>query len=268
MKQINILGTGNAMVTKCYNTCFTLSHKDEYFLVDAGGGNTILSQLEKSQISISNIHYGFISHNHNDHILGYPWILRAVAQAMLNKKYEGDFTLYGHPHCLEAVRAICGYVLQPKFLKLFDERIHFHAIDDKDTLTVLEHQITFFNIGSTKELQFGFHLTSKEGQTLCFLGDEPYSELVHPYCNGVDYLLHEAFCLYSQRDIFKPYEKHHATVKDACEKANELGVKNLILYHTEDKNIAHRKELYTEEGSPIFKGNLYIPNDLDCISLL
>ena len=35
--------------------------------------------------------------------------------------------------------------------------------------------------------------------------------------------------LYSQRDVFDPYEKHHSTVKDACELAEKLNVKNLLL---------------------------------------
>lgn len=33
--KLTILGTGNAAVTECYNTCFVLSEKDDYFLVDA-----------------------------------------------------------------------------------------------------------------------------------------------------------------------------------------------------------------------------------------
>ena len=39
MKELILLGTGNAMVTKCFNTCFAIRQDDEYFLVDAGGGN-------------------------------------------------------------------------------------------------------------------------------------------------------------------------------------------------------------------------------------
>lgn len=50
MEKLRMLGTGSAMVTKCYNTCFTISNNEEneYFLVDTGGGNTILSNLEKA----------------------------------------------------------------------------------------------------------------------------------------------------------------------------------------------------------------------------
>lgn len=78
-----------------------------------------------------------------------------------------------------------------------------------------------------------------------------------------EWLLHEAFCLYSQADIFQPYEKNHSTVADACKLAEELKIKNLILYHTEDKNLQNRKTLYYNEGREYFSGNLYIPNDLE-----
>ena len=80
-------------------------------------------------------------------------------------------------------------------------------------------------------------------------------------------MLHEAFCLYSQRDIFEPYKKNHSTVKDACELAEKLGVPNLVLYHTEDKNIENRKALYTEEGKAYYHGNLVVPDDLETFEL-
>ena len=39
--ELIMLGTGHAMVTKCYNACFALRMGERYFLVDAGGGNGI-----------------------------------------------------------------------------------------------------------------------------------------------------------------------------------------------------------------------------------
>ena len=69
------------------------------------------------------------------------------------------------------------------------------------------------------------------------------------------------------RDRFKPYEKHHSTVKDACELAESLGIKNLILWHTEDKNKENREQLYRAEGTPYFTGNLFIPEDETVITL-
>lgn len=105
------------------------------------------------------------------------------------------------------------------------------------------------------------------GEKLTCCGDEPYKECEEKYARGSKWLLHEAFCLYGQADIFKPYEKHHSTVMDACELAEKLQVKNLVLYHTEDKNIACRKEKYLEEGKSYYKGNLFVPDDLEVIHL-
>ena len=38
-----LLGTGNATVTKCFNTCFAIKTGEEYLLVDTGGGNGIMA---------------------------------------------------------------------------------------------------------------------------------------------------------------------------------------------------------------------------------
>ena len=67
--------------------------------------------------------------------------------------------------------------------------------------------------------------------------------------------------------MFRPYEKHHSTVADACRLAQFMEVKNLVLYHTEDKNIRDRKALYIQEGREFFHGSLYVPEDLEEIEL-
>ena len=77
----------------------------------------------------------------------------------------------------------------------------------------------------------------------------------------------EAFCMYGEADIFKPYEKHHTTVKEACEQAQMLQIPNLILYHTEDSHIAQRKDMYSAEGKAYYQGNLCVPDDLESYEL-
>ena len=107
----------------------------------------------------------------------------------------------------------------------------------------------------------------KCGKVLTFLGDEPCHESREDYVESADWLLSEAFCLYSQREVFHPYEYHHSTVRDACTLAEQRHVKNLILWHTEDQTYGHRREEYLEEGRGYYHGNLYIPDDLDVIRL-
>lgn len=49
--------------------------------------------------------------------------------------------------------------------------------------------------------------------------------------------------------------------------AESLGVKNLVLYHTEDKTLATRKERYTAEAKEAFFGRVFVPDDLETIVL-
>jgi ribonuclease Z len=127
--------------------------------------------------------------------------------------------------------------------------------------------LQFFDIASTKMKQFGFRAVLPDGQNLVCLGDEPYNPICAPYLKQVDWLLSEAFCLYSDREVFSPYEKHHSTALDAGKLAEELQVKNLVLYHTEDQNLEVRKEKYTAEAVSQFSGRVFVPDDLERIIL-
>lgn len=70
-----------------------------------------------------------------------------------------------------------------------------------------------------------------------------------------------------EAERFKPYEKHHSTVKDACELAERMHIPRLVLWHTEDSHYSERKELYIQEGQKYYSGDLYVPYDLERISL-
>ena len=262
-----LLGTGNATVTRCYNTCFAIQIGEEYFLTDTGGGNGILTQLEKAEIPLEAIHEIFISHEHTDHLLGLVWLIRMIATRMKKGQYEGDLQIYCNKELEKTCRTIVEITVQKKFCRMIGERIFFRTVKDGETKKILDYDVTFFDIRSTKAKQFGFTTKLQNGRKFTFLGDEPYQEHEEKYAENADWLLHEAFCLYRDRDLYSPYEKHHATVKEACEQAEALGVKNLILYHTEDKNLAERKKLYTEEGRQYYHGNLLVPEDLERIIL-
>ena len=262
-----LLGTGNATVTRCFNTCFAIKRGEEYFLVDTGGGNGIMTQLEKANIPMESIHEIFMSHEHTDHLLGLIWLIRMIATKMKKGQYEGNLNIYCHADLKEIILTITRLTVQAKFFNMIGERIFIHPVEDNEERDILGYHVTFFDIHSTKAKQFGFTMNLKNGKKFTFLGDEPYQEHEEVYAKDADWLLHEAFCLYADRDKYKPYEKHHTTVKEACENGEKLGAKNLILYHTEDKNLANRRELYTAEGSLYYHGNLIVPDDLERIVL-
>jgi len=265
--QLIVLGTGNAAVTRCYNTCFAIDTADGLILCDAGGGNGIMRQLEEAQIGWEKIHHLILTHAHSDHLLGAVWVIRMVATRMNSGKYEGDLHICCDPSVREGLTQMCLVTLQKKMTDQIGRRIWFHDISDGHIESICGREVQFFDIRSTKMKQFGFTLPLCDGRKLCCLGDEPYNPACEAFVSGADWLLCEAFCLYGDRDVFKPYEKHHSTVKEACELAEGLRIPNLVLWHTEDKHIDQRKRLYTQEGSAFYTGNLYVPDDLDVIEL-
>ena len=270
--QITMLGTGNATVSQIYNTCFVLQTSSTLMLVDAGGGNGILSQLRKVNVLISDIHHLFVTHAHTDHVLGVIWVIRMVAQC---KGYEGLLHVYGNDKVMKVIKTIIDMILAKKQLAKVAERVVFHQLEDGDCFEVGDMKLECFDIQSTKEKQFGFRAElpssssdeSDKPLVLACLGDEPYNEQNRRYIVGADWMMCEAFCLYADRDTFKPYEKCHSTALDAGKLAEELGVKNLILYHTEEKTLANRKENYTREAAENFKGRIFVPDDLEVIEL-
>jgi ribonuclease Z len=186
---------------------------------------------------------------------------------MNQKKYEGDFTIYCHAEAAHMLRVITGLTLNAKHKARLEDRIHIRGIVDGEQLSFLGLTLQAFDIGSTKAKQFGYTLRFADGLKLTCLGDEPYNEACRPYAENSEWLLSEAFCLYGEREQFKPYEKHHSTVREACETAERLRAKNLVLYHTEDTHMRNRKVLYTTEGGTYFTGVIYVPDDLEVIPL-
>lgn len=267
MEELYVFGTGNAQAVRCYNTCFALKDGDEFFMVDAGGGNGILRILEDMNVDLTHIHNMFVTHEHTDHILGVVWIIRMIAAAMKKGNYEGEFKVYCHQGLTDTIATLCRLTLQGKFYKMIGERIFLIPVEDGETVRILDYDVTFFDILSTKAKQFGFTTILKNGRRFTCAGDEPYNPECRAYVEGSHWLLHEAFCLYRDRERFQPYEKHHSTVKEACELAEHLGIPNLVLWHTEDKQIRERKELYTAEGKEYYHGNLLVPEDGEIIEL-
>ncbi len=265
--KLTMLGTGNALVTECFNTCFILEDNGQLFMVDGGGGNTVLRQIKHAGYNWMDIRHLFVTHKHIDHLLGVIWMVRMICQFMVHGEYRGEAYIYSHKEVLDLIRDLAGKLLLAKESAMIDKRLHLVEVHDGESMHIIGHEVTFFDIHSTKAAQYGFRMEIGNGKYLTCAGDEPLSPDCESYARGSEWLLHEAFCLYSQADVFDPYEKHHSTVKDACQLAEKLGVKNLLLYHTEDRNLAERKELYRNEGSTYYQGKLFIPKDLETTEL-
>ena len=225
---LTMLGTGNALVTECYNTCFLIEDQRQLFMVDGGGGNTILRQIKRAGYNWMDIRHIFVTHKHTDHLMGIIWMVRMICQFMDHGDYQGEAYIYSHGEVLALIRDIAEELLQKKEFAFIDDRLHLVEVYDGETKTIIGHNFTFFDIQSSKAKQCGFSLEIQNGKKLTCCGDEPLAPSVEKYAESSQWLLHEAFCLYSQAEIFDPYEKHHSTVKATPHKKTGAKIEQIM----------------------------------------
>ncbi len=268
MEKILVLGTGAGLTKKCFNTCFLLQNDEQYWLVDTGAGAQILNQIEAVNVNLKKIHNIFISHKHVDHLLGIFPLLRVICQDMCKGKFEGKVNLY----CPKDVRAIIERFILDTFhgvhIDLYHKNVIFHEIEDAQEYEIIGYSVKILDLFPEEEItQYGFQLKLKNGKMFTFLGDIPCHERNNEKIRNTDWVCHEVFCQESESELFHPHRIHHSTVKDVAKNMQTLEIKNLILWHTRDNNLANRKELYTQEAKEYFAGNVYVPDDLEEIIL-
>ena len=151
--ELTMLGTGSALVTECYNTCFVLQEDQQYFMVDGGGGSTILHQLKHAGINWKDIKTIFVTHKHIDHITGIIWMLRMICQHMRQGEYEGEATVYAHEELIELLKNLAVKLLQKKDVAFIGKRLHLIPVADDESVSILSKKVTFFDIQSTKAKQ-------------------------------------------------------------------------------------------------------------------
>lgn len=265
--KVTMLGTGHGTATECYNTCFTLSDDSkDYFLVDTGGGNGILKQLKDANINIENITNIFISHTHSDHILGAFWLVRVIARKYFSEGYEKEHYIYGNEEVIDALRKIIDVLLPQRFIKIATEKIKLIKLEDGECKQILNRKCTFFDIKSLDVTQFGFYMCIEPNKKFTFLGDESCQECVKKYVKDSEWVLADAY-----KPFLKECEKgkkyRHSTVEFTSNMCQEQNVKNIILSHTMDNDLEHRKEIFIKTGKKYFDGQIFVPNDLEIIEL-
>ena len=226
-----------------------------------------MTRLGEAGIPYAKIKEMFVTHSHSDHVLGAIWVLRMFAEEMLEGRYKGGFILHCHDELIRTINTICGLILTPKHLGFIGQGVRIHEVKSGDVIEAIGMKVEFFDIHSRKAKQFGFSALLPDGKKVVCLGDEPFNEENAAYVENADWLMSEAMCLDSEKDIYNPYDKFHSTALHAAQLAERMHVRNLLLYHTVDNNLARRRELYTKEAKSVFGGAVFVPDDGEIIEL-
>ena len=101
-----------------------------------------------------------------------------------------------------------------------------------------------------------------------FIGDEYCKKEIEKYVFDSQWLIADAYMYGERAEEYNPMKKHsHSSVKYISEIARKNNVKNLILIHTSDDDLKNRKKCFTENAKKYYKGNVYVPNDLETIEI-
>ena len=253
MEKLLVLGTGNAGATRCYNTCFILHDGKEPLLVDAGGGNAIITQLERAGIRPADIHHAFLTHCHTDHLFGMIWMIRSVAQNIRGGSYEGTFTLYCHDELAGVVHSVADMTLPASMTQYIGDRIHIVPVEDGEERPFGSYQATFFDIGSTKaKTVWSPRWPFTAAKSSPASATNPVRPEAGNTLRAAAGSLNPGFLPLCGPRPLQALREAPPAVREAANGGMEPGVENLVLWHTEDTRLAERKTLYTAEGHQCF----------------
>ncbi len=262
MSKLIMLGTGAGFNKYFYNTCFVINHNNKNFLIDTGGSQEIYYRLLEKNIKFTEIRDIFISHSHSDHILGLIWLFKAFYSFEIFEKMQ-KLNIYCNQSVCDAIKGICNYTLPQRRIEKLKKYVNFIIIKPGDKLNIIGLDFSFFDSFDEGNNLTCFE-TNIDGKSLIFLGDATCNMKNYDILKNKDYVMHEALCLDQNADIYKPYEKHHSTVKSTCDSFKDFNIKNLILYHTIDDYEDSRKEEYINEAKMSnYTGNIIVPEDME-----
>lgn len=264
--EIIFLGTGSAFPSQSYNACYAIRSAGLLWLTDGGGGNGIFPALAAAGINPADLHHIFLSHPHTDHIFGMVWIVRKIVHLRMQGLYPDTLYIYANSEAAHALREICRLTFLDSYFQTFLRVAEFRPANPGDSYRLGDVGIEFFDVGSENVRQSGFRMLLPDGKTIVGLGDEALTHKNMMEVSGADILICGAFCRYADREIYKPYEKHHWTVKDVAELASEVNVGTLILIHSEDLT-QNKPDAYCAEAELSFQGQIFVPLDGETYSI-
>jgi ribonuclease Z len=262
---LHVLGTGAAMVQRHLHASFVVEDGGDRMLVDTMGGYDIVKALRANRVELTGLRALFISHRDSDHALGFPWIARMLWGQSLYGKLPDGYAL--DVLCSPALRDILirgTEAFMPDYWAVAKTYLRFHDLAHGAEVLVGGMRLTALDLRSEKTEQFGFLL--RGSAALGFCGDEPLRDWHRELLQGVDAVVHDAFCLEADEERMGARQKKHATVLEAARNAASVGAKALILSHIADE-APDRAARFHAEAAQAFDGRIHVPEDGERITI-
>lgn len=248
---MGFLGTAWAVSTSSRdNTSLFLTTEKTAVLIDCPGN--VWGKLLKMGFDPLKLEAIFITHGHVDHVYGLPSLL----EMMRLSGRKSPMKIHVGKDFRDRIE---------RLLDLFE--IEKHADSFRVDLLPLEYEETAITIGDLSIGTFPVKHTVKnlalkfatENKSVVYSSDTAFFEPLADFAKGCDVLVHEATMSTALGDN---YREGHSTPSDAARIAERAGVKRLFLVHV-GYSVAKQPEKAIEEAKKHFRGEVFIPHDLD-----
>lgn len=269
------LGTAASAFSKKRNpTSMVLIVEGRGILLDCGPGAT--RRLVENDVDLTTIDTVFISHGHNDHLIG---ITTFLWQNWLAHRRKNPLEIIAPGYVISRIDELLKLTNTPAGIPEFElNKINIDDHEDSPDVQKiarnfhLDHdkcgdksaiQVTWTTARGKHDpdsyaIRVNLHEGGKQLVSFCYSADTSPQARVSRLAKDVTYLIHEATFLEEKRELANTY--NHSTPMGAAKIATAANAKNLILVHYSN-TIEGKEEEMEKEARDFFEGNVIIAND-------
>ncbi|MFI0410921.1 ribonuclease Z [Actinomadura sp. 3N508] len=303
MRDLIVLGSASAVPTKARNHNGYLLRWDGHgLLFDPGEGTQ--RQMTRAGVAAHDVTWICVTHFHGDHCLGVPGIVQRIARDGVEHPVDAAFPASGteywtrlrhaavfrdtgviREHPISGDRMVLDTGGAP--FSLTARRLshpveaYGYRLEEPDGVTMLPAELAAKGIRGplVRRLQEEGRVTTPDGRTVtldecsvrrpgqkvAFIMDTRLCDAITGLAHGVDLLVIESTFLHQDAALASEYG--HLTAAQAAKAATAAGVRHLVLTHFSERYRAEDEQLFLDEASAHFAGDITLVHDLDRIPL-
>ena len=266
--KITFLGTGAGNSSQRAHSAIALECPDgTKLLLDASSGNSALRHAAAAGIDIRLFDDVLLSHDHPDHMSGIDFIQFDRALSGVDR---GPLRVHSSYESLEGLKRHCLATRLNIWDVSGDFGRNWEGREFLQWKPAASGHVIEFGPRTTAWHFPADHITGAsgwrvecDGKTVVFSGDTRYSPELVKAAQGVDLLIHEAFCV---ADSVLARAAGHCTGGEAGQAAAEAGAASLVLTHLTDVYHADSQPL-GEEAAEHYTGPITLAHDLHQITI-